>query len=110
MRAVIFFILFSITFSQSTIESRLGKICGPTNETMVCGTELVCLDSTNNVTTTVGICSYCSLEAQCWSKSYVYACKTSINSQNLVVMTCQHKDLFPRLTWFDFGATIVRKI
>lgn len=105
-RALIFFILFSIAFSQRLVESRLGKACSPQNETNVCGNELVCLDRTNNVTTTLGLCSYCSVETQCWSKSYVLACKTSINSRNLVVMTCQHKDLFPRLTWFDFGATV----
>ena len=107
MKFILFFTIFILINTEVQIEQRLGLACDLKNMTVVCGENLICANNQGNVSITKGTCQYCTTSEQCWKTSYVLDCKASINSQNKPVFICQHKDLFPRLSWFDFGATIV---
>lgn len=106
MKILVFLCILTLALSQELSESKLNRPCTVTNQTRACGDELVCFDTTRNITSSAGTCQYCRVDTDCWSKSLSLQCKTSINTRNGVVMTCQHKDLFPRITWYDFGATL----
>jgi hypothetical protein len=111
MRTVLLFTLILISFSSADLlfERRVGNVCSYDNITVSCGFELVCLDKLGNVTRgqTPGTCQYCSQWDQCLVHGTTYDCKKIINKDNQIVHTCQHKDLLPRITWFDFFASIV---
>ena len=112
MRTVLLLLVFIlITFSQADLlfEKRVGRPCSYSNLTVSCGYDLVCLDETGNVTRGIsgGFCSYCKHWDQCLSHGVTYDCKKAVNKENAIVHTCQHKDLLPRVTWFDVFASIV---
>jgi len=90
--------LFHACLQQLTIEERIGFPCSQDNVSSVCGVSLIC----SNVST----CAYCVFTDECREKSNVLSCKTSVNSENKIVFTCQHKDLFPNINWWDFGAIV----